>query len=107
MIMTTSTTPEAILAQAHYARDWRYDTPDDFAAILAFDLGVPADTIADDVAELFERLTIAADLAEDPEHALFIHYDETYHGGDMTALREHELDAARQAAERIAGKVPA
>jgi hypothetical protein len=103
--MTTGTF-NAILVHADAALEDGIAS-DELAATLAYELHVPADTIADDVAELFERLTIAADLAEDPEHAFFIHYDETYHGGDMTALREHELDAARQAAERIAEKVPA
>ena len=100
MTTTTNLAAELIAEIGTY-----YSEPDYTAAVIAYRYDVPFDTIIDTVAEIAERLTIAADLREDPEHAFHIHYDETYHGGDMSALIEHELDAAHKAAERLAEKV--
>lgn len=100
-----TTTTQTSLAAELIAEIGRYIEPDYTAAVIAHRFGVPTDQIIDTVAEIAERLSIAEDLREDPEHAFYLHYDETYHGGDMSGLIEHELDAAHKAAERLAEKV--
>ena len=99
--MTTTTS----LAAELIAEIGTCSEPDYTAAVIAHRFSVSSDAIIDTVAEIAERLTIAEDLREDPEHAFLLHYDETYHGGDMTGLIEHELDAAHQYAEKLAEMV--